>query len=102
MPVVVKGLGARGEIGASTERSAASCEDHGPDIVVRINGIDGGEEVPDHHRRARVELVGPVQRDGGDVVDDVVLDLGEVHAGGRYVARMSVAVRIETRGAGDG
>ena len=78
--VVVERPGAAREVGAGTERSTAPGQDHRPHVVVGVDGGDGGEELADHRRRPRVQLVRPVQGDGGDVVSDVVVDLGEVHA----------------------
>ena len=58
-------------------------DDHGAHVVVGVDAIEGVDHLAHHLVGERVELVGPVQRDRGDVIGDVVEDLRVVHAADR-------------------
>src|SRR5882672_4986851 len=64
----VEGLAAPGEVRARAERAARPGDDQRAHAIVGVGQIEHGEQLVEHHRIQRVELVGPVQGDGGDVV----------------------------------
>ena len=71
-------------------------DDDGAHVVVGVDPIERVDHLVHHRAGERVQLVGPVQRDGGDVVVDVVEDLRVVHRG-TYAAcsRVTVTARLE-------
>ena len=79
-PAVSERLAATRQVGTGTERLAPTGEDDGAYLVVAVDEVEHRDELADHRRRAGIHLLRPVQRNGGDVVGDVVLDLGELHA----------------------
>ena len=72
--VAVEGVGAGGKIGAGAEAAAGAGDDDGADVVVLVGGVEGLDHFPLHGGVEGVELVGPVQRDGEDLLGDLVFD----------------------------
>ncbi len=72
--VAVKRVGAGGEIGAGAEAAACAGHDDGADIVVLVGGVERVDHFLLHRAVEGVELVGPVQRDGENLIVDLVLD----------------------------
>ncbi len=77
------------QICPGAERPPAAGDDHGPNIVVGVGEIERCAELPTHQIGERVHPVGTVQRDGCDVVCDVVGDLLE----GAHVLTLPTEVR---------
>ena len=89
-----EGVRALAEVGAGAEPAPAAGHDDGPHVVVGVGAVERVDELVHHLAGERVELVGPVERDGGDAVGDVEGDLGVLHArdGTRTAARSRPAL----------
>ena len=72
--VAVEGVGAGGEVGAGAEAAARAGDDDGADVVVLVGRVEGVDHLLLHGAGEGVELVGPVQRDGEDLLLDLVFD----------------------------
>jgi hypothetical protein len=72
--ITIEGVGAGGEISAGAEPAPSARDDDGPDVVVLVGGIKGGDQFLLHGGVEGVELVGSVQRDGEDLFGDFVFD----------------------------
>src|SRR5262249_50566811 len=72
--IAVECVGAGGEVGAGAETAARAGDDDGADVVVLVGRVEGGDHLLHHATGEGVELVGPVQRDGEDLVLDLVFD----------------------------
>ena len=71
--VAVEGVAARGQVGAGAERAAGAGDDDGAHrVVARRSRRTAASSSLAHRRVVGVELVGPVERDRGDAVVDVV------------------------------
>ena len=79
--VAVERVGAGGEVGAGAEAAAGAGDDDGAHIVVLVGRVEGVDQLLLHRAVEGVELVGPVQRDGEDLIVDLVLD-GLIRHGG--------------------
>ena len=84
------------DVGAGAERPAGGGDDQHPDVVVVLGLVVGGAQLGDHVRAERVERVGPVQRDGGLVAVDLVVD-GVVGLAASVVLLESVSSAVEVR-----
>ncbi len=64
------------EIGAGAEGAVAMTgKDHGADAVVGIGDIDRLDDLGHHHPCEGVHLLGTIQRQRGDALRDLQLDL---------------------------
>jgi hypothetical protein len=72
--VAVEGVGAGGQIGAGAEAAAGAGHDDGADVVVLVGGIERVDQFLLHGAVESIELVGPVQGDGENLLGDLVLD----------------------------
>src|SRR5262249_56864826 len=79
-PPAVKRFGPRGEISARAEGAPRPRDDHHAVRVVAVGGLEASDELLDECAGDRVELLGPVQGDGGDAFRHLVADLLEGHA----------------------
>ncbi len=69
----------RGEVGARAEAASRAGDDDRTHVVVGVRVVEGVEQLVAHRLGERVESFGPVERDGQDVVGDLVADLFERH-----------------------
>ena len=58
----------------SADAAAGTGDDDGADIIVLVGRIERLDQLPLHRAVEGVELVGPVQRDGENLIVDLVLD----------------------------
>ena len=63
------------QVGAGAEAAAAPGDDDRPHLVVGVGAVEGIDQLAHHRAGEGVELVGAVERDGGDRAVDVVGDL---------------------------
>src|SRR6185295_12369743 len=68
----IEGPGAAGQVRARAERAPRPGDDQHAHVVVRIGPVEHREELVEHDGVQRVELVRPVQGDGGDAVRHLV------------------------------
>src|SRR6185369_10673591 len=69
------------KVGAGAEATARAGHDNGTDIVVLVGRVERVDQLLLHRAVEGVELVGPVQRDGENLIVDLVLD-GLIRHGG--------------------
>jgi hypothetical protein len=67
---VVEGVARGREVGPGAEGAARAGDDHRAHGVIGVGEVEGGDELVAHARGEGVELLGPVQRHGGDAVLD--------------------------------
>ena len=72
--VAVEGVGAGGKIGAGAEPAPGAGDDDGADVVVLVGLVEGVDQFLLHRGVEGVELVGPVQGDGQDLLGDLIFD----------------------------
>ncbi len=68
----VERVAARGEVGARAKAAPCAGDDDGADAVVLVGPIERVDQLRLHRAGEGVELVRPVQRDGEDVVGNVI------------------------------
>src|SRR6266481_6055858 len=72
--IAVESVGAGRKIGAGAEPAPGTGDDDGPAIVVLVGGIERIDQFLLHGAVEGVELVGPVQGDGENLLGDLVFD----------------------------
>jgi hypothetical protein len=72
--VAVEGVGAGRQIGPGAEAAAGAGDDDGADVVVAVGLIEGVDQFLLHGGVEGIEVFRPVQRDGEDLVLDLVGD----------------------------
>src|SRR5581483_3093087 len=77
------------DVVARAEALAGAGEDDDPHVVVGLGLGERLDQLLTHVERRRVQAVGTVERDGGDVLVDLVQDLGELHARSSGIWRLS-------------
>jgi len=94
--VAIKSPGAGGEVSAGAEGAPGAGDDDGADSVVLVGRIEGVDHLLLHGAVEGVELVGPVQRDGENLLGDLVFDRLIRHGGSFllfFLRRMNGAKR---------
>ncbi len=82
LPVApVERVAAAAQVRSGAEAAALAGDDDRAHVVVGIGAVERLDQLASHGRRKRVQPVGPVERNGQNVVRDLVADLLELHVG---------------------